>query len=75
MINELPRDIMQVELGQLIPLDSSVGNEKLTNNIRLVESWRRCHGPRICRWQNGQWKGILDPSRVGSKRQDINHGC
>lgn len=51
MINELPRDIMQVELGQLIPLDSSVGNEKLTNNIRLVETCHQSHGGRItCRF-------------------------
>lgn len=51
MINELPRDIMQVELGQLIPLDSAVGNEKLTNNIKLVESYHQSCGERItCRF-------------------------
>lgn len=51
MINELPRDIMTVELGQLIPLDSSVGNEKLTNNIKLVETYHESNNGRItCRF-------------------------
>lgn len=51
MINELPRDIMTVELGQLIPLDSAVGNEKLSNNIRLVEQYHESNNGRItCRF-------------------------
>ena len=51
MINELPRDIMTVELGQLIPLDSAVGAEKLESNRKLVEDYHQSNNGRItCRF-------------------------
>ena len=51
MINELPRDIMTVELGELIPLDPSVGQEKLESNLRLVEEYHESNEGRItCRF-------------------------
>lgn len=51
MINELPRDTMDLELGQLIPFDSAIGNEKLMGNLRLVEDYHQSYGGRItCRF-------------------------
>ncbi len=51
MINELPPDIMEVELGTLIPFDSAVGDRKLRANIDLVEKWHgRCGGRITCRF-------------------------
>lgn len=51
MINELPPDVSVVEVDELIPLDSAVGNRKLENNTRLVEEYHQSHGGRItCRY-------------------------
>lgn len=55
--------------------ESRVVREANAAAKRIAQELAQVPGPRICRWQNGQRKGILDPSRVGSKRQDINHGC
>ena len=50
-IRQLVKKLPRLRQGQLIPLDSSVGNEKLTNNIRLVETCHQSHGGRItCRF-------------------------
>ena len=51
MINEMPRDTMNISAGELIPLDSAVGERKLQSNIRLVEEYHQSHEGRItCRF-------------------------
>ena len=51
MINELPPDTMNMQLGELIDFDPSVGQKKLTSNIRLVEQYHQSNGGRItCRF-------------------------
>lgn len=51
MINELPKDVMVIEHGVEYPLDSSIGQEKLNNNTRLIETYHQSnHGRITCRY-------------------------
>lgn len=51
MVNELPADVSVVEVDELIPLDSAIGNRKLENNKKLVAEYHQSHGGRItCRY-------------------------
>ena len=51
MINELPQDAMKVTKGELYPLDSNIGNEKLKENTELIERYHNSENGRIlCRY-------------------------
>lgn len=51
MINELPPDVSVVEVDELIPLNSAVGERKLSDNRKLVEQYHESFGGRItCRY-------------------------
>ncbi len=51
MVNELPADVSVVEVDELIPLDSAIGERKLENNKKLVAEYHESHGGRItCRY-------------------------
>lgn len=51
MINEMPRDTINLSQDELLPLDSAVGERKLQSNIRLLEEFHQSHGGRItCRF-------------------------
>lgn len=51
MINELPPDVSVVEVDELIPLDSSIGEQKLADNKKLVEEYHESYNGRItCRY-------------------------
>lgn len=51
MINEMPKDTINISPDELLPLDSAVGNRKLESNIKLVEQYHQSHDGRItCRF-------------------------
>ena len=51
MINEMPRDTINMDPDALLPLDSAVGQRKLENNIKLMEEYHQSHNGRItCRF-------------------------
>ncbi len=47
LISEFPRDLSDVQVGDLYPLDSAIGNQKLANNLRLIEDWHEKDNGRI----------------------------
>lgn len=46
-VNELPDDIGKNPVGELYPLDPSIGEQKLRDNIRLFENWHGKENGRI----------------------------
>lgn len=51
MINEMPKDTINISPDELLPLDSAVGNRKLESNIKLVEQYHQSNDGRItCRF-------------------------
>ncbi|MDF2680516.1 MAG: amidohydrolase [Brevibacillus sp.] len=46
-VNEMPDDITSVPVGELYPLDPSIGEWKLQENIRLIEEWHEKENGRI----------------------------
>lgn len=51
MINEMPKDTINISPDELLPLDSAVGNRKLESNIKLLEQYHQTHEGRItCRF-------------------------
>lgn len=53
MINEMPDNVSDLKVGDLYPLDPAIGNQKLNENIKLIEEW---HGK-----ENGRITCILGP--------------
>ncbi|SDO24881.1 amidohydrolase family protein [Alkalicoccus daliensis] len=47
MINEMPKDIGDLPVGELYPLDPSIGEQKLQANIQLYEKWHGAENSRI----------------------------
>ncbi len=47
VINELSPRIRELEVGELYPFDPAVGQEKLENNITLLEEWHERERGRI----------------------------
>lgn len=51
LVNELPKDVTIINPGELYPLDSGMGNEKLNNNTKLIEQFHQSQNGRItCRY-------------------------
>ena len=51
MINEMPKDTINLSMDELLPLDSAIGSRKLESNIKLVEQYHQSHDGRItCRF-------------------------
>ena len=46
-VNELPDDIGNISIGELYPLDSTIGNAKLDASIRLFEEWHGQENGRV----------------------------
>lgn len=46
-VNEMPRERASVKIGDLYPLDPAVGQEKLQENIKLIEEWHGRDDGRI----------------------------
>ncbi|WP_034328785.1 amidohydrolase family protein [Alkaliphilus transvaalensis] len=47
MINELPPNMADIAVGDIYPLDSAIGNEKLMENIKLINEWHLKENGRI----------------------------
>jgi 5-methylthioadenosine/S-adenosylhomocysteine deaminase len=47
LVNEIPNNIGNVPVGELYPFYPSIGEEKLQNNIRLLERWHEAENGRI----------------------------
>ncbi|WP_096187100.1 amidohydrolase family protein [Evansella halocellulosilytica] len=47
LVNEIPDDIGDIPVGELYPFYSSIGEEKLQNNIKLFEDWHESENGRI----------------------------
>ncbi len=47
MINEIPKDIGKIPVGELYPFDPSIGDQKLKANIQLMEQWHEKENGRI----------------------------
>ncbi len=39
MVNELPENLHKLEIGELYPFDSAMGEKRLRENIKLIEDW------------------------------------
>lgn len=77
MVNELPKDVLEIEVDELIPLDSAIGERKLENNKKLVAEYHESFGGRItCRYgahsaamcsneMLREIKNLADKDRVG----------
>lgn len=51
MINEMPKETINLSMDELLPLDSAVGERKLQSNIKLLEQYHQSCGGRItCRF-------------------------
>ena len=46
-VNELPDDIGNLPIGELYPLDATIGNAKLDASIRLFEEWHGQENGRV----------------------------
>lgn len=53
VINEIPKDISDVPVGELYPLDPAIGNKKLEISLKLINEW---HGK-----ENGRITCLLGP--------------
>lgn len=47
MINEMPADVGLIPVGELYPLDRSIGERKIQENIQLFEKWHEQENGRI----------------------------
>lgn len=47
MVNEMPPNVSDLPVGELYPLDPSIGNKKLGENLKLMEEWHGAEGGRI----------------------------
>lgn len=47
VVNEMMPGLSKLKLGELYPFDSSVGQERLLNNIKLFEAWNGARDGRI----------------------------
>jgi 5-methylthioadenosine/S-adenosylhomocysteine deaminase len=47
LVNEIPDNIGDVPVGELYPFDSSIGERKLQNNIKLLDEWHGAENGRI----------------------------
>ena len=47
LVNEIPDDIGDTQVGELYPFYSEIGERKLQNSIRLMEEWHEAENGRI----------------------------
>jgi 5-methylthioadenosine/S-adenosylhomocysteine deaminase len=63
LINEFSNDLSSVKVGDLYPLDPSIGDQKLQNNLKLIEAW---HGK-----DNGRITCMLGPQGPDMVRTEL----